>query len=90
MQYLPTVVRAHQQGTGIRAYRRNNPSRLVISLGNGYELRGCKEPSWDGIYRTVWSAWRIDGLIPYRVYDVQASTHPNAVRDDLVAWLAGV
>jgi hypothetical protein len=90
-KHLPDVVRAHQQGIGRSAYRRQiNLHARVIKLDGKYELRSIKKLFRDGRWVSVWSAWYVAGPVPFQVHDVCVSTSPVAVRDDLVAWIAGV
>ena len=84
---LPDVVRAHQQGIGRSAYKRQmGDCRSVIHLDGKYELRRVWELS-GRTYRRVWTAWYIGGTTPYRIYDVQGSTVPEEVLGDLMAWI---
>lgn len=90
MTTLPAVVLAHKQGIGLSAYRREHESRYQVRpYSPRYELRGVREQFRDGRWCTVWRAYRIGIEYPYCVYDVGKSTHPQAVADDLTAWLAG-
>jgi len=90
MKALPAVVLAHQQGVGLAAYRREHDTGYQVRpYSPRYELRGVSEQFRDGRWCTVWRAFRIGVEYPYCVYDVGKSTHPQAVADDLTAWLAG-
>lgn len=89
---LPDVVRAHQQGIGRSAYKRAKRKQSrdpnIIRVDNKYELHRV----WDlsgRIYRRIWTAWYIGSGKPFRIYDVQGSTEPKEVLDDLMAWVAG-
>lgn len=87
---LSAVVLAHQQGLGVSAYKRQQEESLQRPINASYELRGEKRRFRGGTERIVWSAWRIGIESPFRVYDVVSSTYPQAVKDDLKAWLAGL
>lgn len=87
---LPDVVRAHQQGIGRSAYKRQmGDCRSVIHLDGKYELRRVLELS-GRTYRRVWTAWYVGGAAPMRIYDVQGSSMAGDVIADLTAWVAGV
>lgn len=88
---LPDVVRAHQQGLGRNAYRRQmaRPAHM-IPLDAKYELRSKMTIFRGGRLLPVWSAWYVAGPVPFQVHDVYSCTDPNAVIDDLKAWIAGL
>ncbi len=87
---LPDVVRAHQQGIGRSAYKRQMVDRrTIIRLDGKYELLRVWVLS-GRTYRRVWTAWYVGGAAPMRIYDVQGSSMAGDVIADLAAWRAGV